>query len=174
MYDPVEMIEILAVCIALAGIVCLPQLLAPVRPPALPKPVLEYSIYGDLIFPSDFYDWIHVQMSDESSSNLIDFGVLMTFHDAYIAPAAYKNFLSSHTLPDGTIAFRRVSGQFAISSAGLADRSCRLCSMASDLESANVAVKDKLQFGENRKWGFFHLREAQFEDMKHTPRSRRA
>ncbi|MFP3556169.1 cytochrome P460 family protein [Paraburkholderia sp. SIMBA_049] len=166
MYDPVEMMEVLAMCIALAGVVYLPQLLSSARSTAPLKPVLEYSVFGDLIFPSDFYDWIHVRLGDELDPNLLDSNVLTTFHDLYIAPEAHRYFISTRIIPDGTIAFKRFDKQIPIKSSGLADQSCRRCSVASEFKYANVAVKDRLHFGENNQWAFFRLNQADFDNLQ--------
>jgi hypothetical protein len=165
MYDPAEMMEIFAICVALAGIAYLRQLFASMRRSAPLKPPLEYSIYGDLTLPTDFYEWVYVQLTDEPVRNPVDLGIVMNYPDAYVDPAAYKHFLSTQTLPDGTIAFKRSAGNSPITSTGLADRSCRLCSVSSDIECANVAVKDSLQFGENLGWGFFRLNQNQNQNQ---------
>jgi hypothetical protein len=162
MYDPADMMGIFAICVALAGIAYLRQLFASMGSSALPKPALEYSIYGDLILPTDFYEWVHVQLTDEPVRNPVDFGIVMNYPEAYVDPAGYKYFLSTNTLPDGTIAFKRIAGSSPIASSWFADRSRRLCSVASDIERANIAVKDSLQFGENSAWGFFRLKQAGF------------
>jgi hypothetical protein len=165
MYDSAEMMEIFAICVALAGIAYLRQLFGSIGPAALPKPALEYSIYGDLILPTNFYKWVHLRLTDELVHNPVDLCMVMNYPDAYVDPSAYKHFLSNNTLPDGTIAFKRRSGRSPIMSSGLADRSCRLCSVSSDIECANVAVKDSQQFGENSGWGFFRLNQAEFGDL---------
>src|SRR4051794_7477019 len=165
MYESGDMIEIFAICVALAGIAYFRQLFASMGPSAQPKPALEYSIYGDLTLPTDFYDWVHVQLTDEAFRNPVDLSIAMNYPDAYVDPAAYEHFLSTNTLPNGTVAFKRIGGSSPIMSSGLVDRSCRLCSVSSDIERANVAVKDSLQFGENPGWGFFRFNHAELDDL---------
>ena len=165
MYNSAEMMEIFAICVALAGIAYLCQLLAPVGRSALPKRVPEYSIYGDLTLPTDLYEWVHVQLTDEPVCNPVDLGIVMNYPDAYVDPAAYKRFLSTNILPDGTVAFRPAGGSSPIMTAELADRGCRLCSVSSDMERANVAVKDSLQFGATPGWGFFRLNRTELDDL---------
>ncbi|QCP52806.1 hypothetical protein FAZ95_27130 [Trinickia violacea] len=166
MYDPADMMSVFAICVALAGIAYLRQLFAATELSALHNSALEYSIYGDLILPTDFYAWIYVQLTDASLHNPVDFDMVMNYPDAYIAPSAYEHFLSTHTLPDGIIAFKRIVGRSAITSSGLADQSCRPCSVPSDIERANVAVKDRLQFGENHGWGFFRLNQHELNGLR--------
>jgi hypothetical protein len=169
MYDPAEMMEIFSVCVALAGIAYICQLLAPMEPSALPKRTLEYSIYGDLTLPTDFYEWVHVQLTDAPVCNPVDLGIVMNYPDAYVDPAAYKYFLSTNILPDGTVAFKPIGGSSPIMTAGLADRSCRLCPVSSDMERANVAVKDSLQFGATPGWGFFRMNQTELDDLWRKP-----
>lgn len=160
MYDPAEMMEIFAICVAIAGIAYLRQLFTSIGSTALQKPVLEYSIYGDLTLPTNFYEWIPLRLNDEPVRDSADLRMVKNYPDAYVEPAAYGIFLSTNTLPDGTIAFKRGAGSPPIMSTGLADRSCRLCSVTSHIEFANVAVKDNHQFGGNFGWGFFQLNQA--------------
>lgn len=165
MYDPADMMEIFAICVAIAGIAYFRQLLDSIGPSALPKQTLEYSIYGDLILPTDIYEWVPVQLTDEPVCDPVDRGIVMNYPNAYVDPAAYQYFLSTNTLPDGTVAFRRIGGSSPIMTSGLADRSCRLCSVSSDMERANVAVKDSLQFGVTPGWGFFRVNPAELNDL---------
>ncbi|WP_428983488.1 cytochrome P460 family protein [Paraburkholderia phymatum] len=165
MYDPADMMGVFAVCVVLAAIVCPSHLFAPMRPSMSTEPAPEYSIYGDLALPTDFRAWIHVQLTDESVHNPFDFSIGMNYPHAYIAPAAYIHFLSTHVLPDGTMAFKRIVECSSIRSCGLADRSWRPRFIPSDIECANVAIKDRLQFTENRGWRFFRLNQTEVDDF---------
>ncbi|TXC81091.1 hypothetical protein [Paraburkholderia azotifigens] len=165
MYDPAEMMEIFAICVALAGIAYLRQiLLTSTKRTSVRGATLEYSIYGDLILPTNFHEWVHLRLTDEPVRNLVGHCVEMGYSDAYVDPVAYKHFLCNNTLPEGIIAFKTTGDSHPIMSSGLADRSCRLCSDSSAMESANVAVKDSLQFGENPGWGFFRLNQTELVD----------
>ncbi len=162
MYDPAEMMEIFAICVALAGIAYLRQLLlTSIKPTSVRRATLEYSICGDLILPTNFHEWIHLRLTDEPVRNLVDHCMVMGYSDAYVDPAAYKHFLCNNTVPEGIIAFKRTDDSHPIVSSRLADRSCRLCSDSSAMKSANVAVKDSLQFGAEPGWGFFHLNQTE-------------
>ena len=167
MYDPAEMMEIFAICVGLAGIVYLRQIFMSMERKALPKATLEYSICGDLVLPTNFHEWIHLRLTDEPVRNLAEFCIVTSYPDAYVHPISYNNFLRTNTLPEGIIAFKRTDEGRSIVSSGLADRSCRLCSDSSDTEFANVAVKDRLLFGENPGWGFFRLNQAGSVDSSH-------
>jgi hypothetical protein len=165
MYDPADMIGLFATCVALASIIYLRQLFAPTGPSVPLKPALDYSIYGDLILPTDFCYWVHVQFTDELVRSPVDSGIRMTYPDAYIDPAAYKHFLSTNILPDGTIAFKRIDGRFPVTSSRVVDRSCRLCTVSVGIEHADVAVKNSLQFGESLGWGFFRFSHPELDDQ---------
>ncbi|WP_248558031.1 hypothetical protein [Paraburkholderia terrae] len=162
MYDPVEMMEIFAICVVLAGIAYLRQIILASRERAsVPKATLEYSIYGDLILPTNFHEWVHLRLTDELVRHLFDHCIVMSYPDAYVDPVAYNDFLCNNTLPEGIIAFKRTDESRPVMSSGLADRSCRLCSDSSAMECANVAVKDSLQFGEDPGWVFFRLNQVE-------------
>lgn len=170
MYDPFEMMDIFAICVALAAIAYLRQILLTSRErTSRPMATLEYSIYGDLILPTNFHQWVYFRLTDEPARNLVDQCIVVSYPDAYVDPVAYKHFLCSNTLPEGTIAFKRTDESRPIKRSGLAERSCRLCSDCSAMECANVAVKDSLQFGEEPGWGFFRLNQAERADSSHKP-----
>ncbi|MBP0594187.1 hypothetical protein J8I87_31875 [Paraburkholderia sp. LEh10] len=168
MYDPAEMMEIFAICVALAGIAYLRQILLTSRErTSVPRATLEYSIYGDLILPTNFHEWVHIRLTNEPVRNLVEHCIVIRYSDAYVDPVAYKHFLCNNALPQGIIAFKKTDDSRTIMSSGLADRSCRLCSDSSAMESANVAVKDSLQFGEDPGWGFFRLNQTELADSSH-------
>ncbi|MFM0498484.1 hypothetical protein PQQ88_27575 [Paraburkholderia caledonica] len=166
MYGSTEMMKVFATCVALAVVVYVRLSFAWMRGRVLPKPALQYSVYGDLLLPTGLYDWIHVRLTNELVRNPLDSGIVVNYPDAYLQPAAYRHFLSTNTIPDGTIAFKTSGGSARITSSDLVERSCRLCPVSSDLEFANVAVKDSLQFGENIGWGFFRIKPSEPQDLR--------
>jgi len=158
------MMEIFAICVAIAGLVYLRQVFTSMEHTARRKSAPEYSIYGDLILPSNLHEWVHLQLTNEPVHDPVDICVVTSYPDAYIDPAAYKHFLCTNTLPEGVIAFRVSDKNFPLLRSWLADRCSNLRCNASDIECANVAVKDSLQFSENLGWGFFRLNQAEFSE----------
>ncbi|AUT76010.1 hypothetical protein LJR267_009001 [Paraburkholderia hospita] len=168
MYDPAEMMEIFAICVALAGIAYLRQILLMSRErTSVTTAALKYSIYGDLILPTNFHEWVNLRLTNESVRTLVDHCIVTSYPDAYVDPIAYKRFLCNNTFPEGIVAFKRTDESRPIASSRLADRSCRLCSDSSAMECANVAVKDSLQFGEDPGWRFFCLSHTEPADSPH-------
>lgn len=161
MYDPADMMAVFAIFVALAGIAYFPQLFASAESSAPRKLASDCSICDDLIASTGF----HVRSIDESVRDPIGVKILMTFPDAHIAPDAHKHFLSSRTLPEGTIAFKRAGRRAPISILRLADRSRSTCFVASDMERANVAVKGGLQFRADRRRRFFRLNQPELDDL---------
>jgi hypothetical protein len=124
---------------------------------AVTKPALDHSANGDLVIPVNFHRWVHLRLSDEPIRHLVDLRIVTNYPDAYVEPMAYENFLSTNVLPEGIIAFKKTGKGPPIMGSGLADRGCKPCSDFSDIECADIAVKDSLVSDEIPGWRFFRL-----------------
>lgn len=168
----------------LSAVVAIPAILAlvscgetaqsPVVPAAATARYLpEFTPDGHLKLPKDFERWVYV--GSPLTPNALNGGEapFPEYHNVYIEPGAYDEYLKTGVFPEGTIMFKELQRvqdrQFPDGSR--TERSGRGY-FPGALNGADVTVKDSKRFADTAGWGYFNFNHGEPKAMTAAPKPR--
>lgn len=118
----------------------------------------EYTADGQLVLPKNFERWVYV--GSPLTPDALNGGKagFPEYHNVYIEPGAYDEYLKTGTFPEGTIMFkelqRTIEKQFPD---GSRTEASGRGYFPGKLNGADVTVKDSKRFADTAGWGYFNF-----------------
>jgi hypothetical protein len=118
----------------------------------------KYTPSGDLILPVNFHDWVYV--GSPLTPNALNGGKanFPEFHNVYIEPCSYAQYLKTNVFPEGTIFFKEL--QLTLPSQypdGSRTEPSGRGYFPGPFNGADVTVKDTKRYAASGGWGYYNF-----------------